>query len=208
MIRGTRWGTLTAWVVVGLGLQVAGVAAQEPGWIVTAGAAQASFAGGLTDSTDDATTYMLTPATAWALSASHPIAGVRLGIGVTYLLSHLGLTGDDLLISDQGIRFQDVEIALLATIPLVPIGDRGADLGLVAGPALGLWSITGQDSRTRLGATGTLQLAVPIAQHWRLLATAGGAVAGSPFNENELPEDFVATTLWRGQIGLALQAAL
>lgn len=205
MMRSERWRQVLGCFLVCLGCAASGLSGQEPRWRLSASGNQAWFSGGVTDTTDATTDYTLTPTVVWTLAADHSLGDIRVGVGLSYFSARLGVTGDIISIVDETVHFGYWEVSAVVVVPLVRVGKGGAGLSLSAGPTLGIWSITSVDPRTRVGGTATLQFAAPITPAWRLLASAGGAVSGSPFTEDETPVEFEIATLWRGQVGLGVQ---
>lgn len=207
-MTGSRlWKSLLVWTFVGAMILVPGLMAQERAWQVSAGASQTWFSGGMTDTTSTDLSYTLTPTVTWAVSADRTVGDFRLGIGLSYLSANLRLSGPDVELVDRSLEAREWAVAALVTMPLLRVGNKGAGLSLSAGPALGLWTITGLDSRTTIGGVATLHFAAPITESWRLVASGGGSVSGSPFEATDLPAEFEPSTLWGGQVGLGVQYA-
>jgi len=182
------------------------VAAQEGSWRVSAAAGQDWFSGGVRDTTEAALRYSLRPATEWSLGVDHAIGTIRLGVGASYLSSRFQAAGSDYTLTDEGTAFRQWRVSLLATIPILRVGARGA-LALAAGPVLGFWDITDADGRTTVGGVASLQLDTPLSARWTLLTDASGSASGSPFLPEEVPPDFERTTLWAWQVGLGARYA-
>jgi hypothetical protein len=98
-----------------------------------------------------------------------------------------------------------LEISALLTFPLVRLGARGAEFLATAGPTLTIWHITGEQSQSVFGGSASLQFGVPISPGWRLLATAGGSLSGSPVEDVPLSDEFEPTSVLSGRVGLGLQ---
>lgn len=199
----TVLGGVLAWLAV----PITTVAAQDGAWQVTATAAQSWFSGGLDDTTTTDGNYTLAPRIAWGLTADRALGKVRLGLGVSYVSSHVQVSNDQVTIVEGTLDVSRVGVAALVTVPLARLGSAGGAVSLAAGPALGIWSLTDQDTRTRFGGIATLQVAAPLTPSWQLLASIGETVSGSPFNADDLPGFFEATTLWATAVGLGVRYA-
>jgi len=196
----------TGCLLVGLVSHSAILMAQASGWQFTATANQHWFSSVVADTaTSSEETYDMEPAASIGMLADKGIGHLRVGLGVSYLTTRLRVTGPLVSIADQAFQFTRWQVAALVTVPIFEVGTGGAGLALSAGPALSLWTPTGEDSRNRLSGVATLLLHAPIAPRWNLLASGGGAVSGSPMNGSEIPDEFVATTLWAWQVGLGLR---
>ncbi|HOX20898.1 MAG TPA: hypothetical protein PLI70_08240 [Gemmatimonadales bacterium] len=207
-MTGSRlWSVALVWTIVMTTALIPGLAAQGPTWQLSVGAGQTWFSGGMTDTTSTDVSYTLTPTITWAATADRSVGDFRLGIGLSYLSAHLKLSGPDVELVDRSLEAREWTIAALVTVRVLRVGKGGAGFSLSAGPALGLWTITGLDSRTTIGGIAGLQFAAPISEGWRLLASGGGSVSGSPFESTDLPAEFEPSTLWGGQVGLGLQYA-
>ena len=207
MNRSARWSGMLAWTIVTAATIAPGLEAQERVWQVTAGAGQTWFSGGMTDTTSADLSYTLTPKVTWTATADRTVGDFRLGIGLSYLSANFMLRGPDVELVDRTLDVREWAITALVTVPVLRVGKSGAGFSLSAGPALGLWSITGLDSRTTIGGVAALQFAAPITEGWRLVASGGGSLSESPFEATDLPAEFEPSTLWSGQVGLGVQYA-
>jgi len=202
-----RWVAILTLFLAAMATLPTGLAAQEPAWRLTAGGSQVWFSGGLRDTTASDVAFSLNPTIAWALAADHAIGRLRLGIGLSYLSTALRVVSPELTIIDETFDLRQFEIAALVTLPPWRVGSSGAGIRLSVGPALDIWSVTNEDSRTRFGGLAALLFTAPITPGWTLLASAAGSASGSPFKASELPADFESSTLWTGRIGFGVQYA-
>jgi hypothetical protein len=207
MTRPRPWSASLLWCTLTATILATGLPAQEGTWRISASAAQTWFSGGMTDTTSTDLSYTLTPTVSWAVGADRTVGDFRLGLGLSYLSANLRLVGPDVELVDRTLDAREWTIAALVTVPVLRIGTGGAGFSLSAGPALGLWTITGLDSRTTIGGVAMLQFAAPITESWRLVASGGGSVSESPFEATDLPVEFVPSTLWSGQVGVGVQYA-
>lgn len=209
MVRVARWMMATGSLLAAVSIGSTESRAQEAGWRFTAVAAQSSFSSIVRDTTTSSNeSYDLEPRPSFGMLADKGVGRVRIGLAVSYLVTHLRVTSSLVSIADQEFQFSRWQAAALATVRLFGVGTGGAGLALSAGPALAVWTPTGEDSRTRFAGVATLLFNAPITPKWNLLATGGGAVSGSPMNSNDIPPEFVATTLWAWQVGLGVQYGL
>lgn len=178
---------------------------QSPAWRISGTVSQVWFGSTVRDTVLDDFNGRPTATAGWGLAADHSLGRVRAGIGLTYTSSYLEGYGPEVSLIDRDSRMRQVEVAALLTVPIARIGDAGAEFLLTAGPTLGFWSVTGEDDRTTFGGLAALQLAAPLGTGWRLLASAGGSLSGSPIAEESVPSDFETTTLLAGRVGVGLQ---
>ncbi|MEZ4412153.1 MAG: hypothetical protein R2910_04120 [Gemmatimonadales bacterium] len=207
MGRRGNWKSLLRGMIVLLAIPAATLTGQEETWRVTATAAQTWFSGGLDDTSTTEGHWSLTPKVTWGLTADRAVGKVRLGLGLSYVSSHVQVSDAQVTLIENTLDVSQIGVAALVTVPLARLGKAGAAINLSAGPVLGIWSLTDSDSRTRIGGTATLQLTAPVTPSWHLLATLGGSLSGSPFNTSEVPDSFEATTLWATAAGLGMQYA-
>jgi len=207
MGRTVAWRLVVGGMLVTLTRSADSLGAQEQAWRVTATAAQTWFSGGLDDSTMTEGDWSLAPRVSWGFAADRALGKVRLGLGLSYVSSKIQVEGEAITITEGTLDVAQWGIAALVTVPLLRLGSSGAAVDFSAGPVLGIWTLTDEDSRTRIGGTASLQVAAPISGAWRLLATAGASVSGSPFNTGDVPPEFETTTLWASGGGLGLQYA-
>jgi len=207
MGRCGNWKSLLRGTIVLLTIPAATLAGQEQTWRVTATAAQTWFSSGLDDTTTIEGDWGLAPKVTWGLAADRAVGKVRVGLGLSYVSSHIQVSDEQVTIIEGTLDLSQVGVAAFLTVPLVRLGSEGAAIELSAGPVLGIWSLTDADARTRLGGAATLQLTAPLTPNWLLLATLGGSVSGSPFSTSDLPDFFEATTLWATAAGLGIRHA-
>ena len=207
MVRRGKWKAVLGGMIVVLAVPAASLTGQEGAWHLTATAAQTWFSGGLADTTTTDGNWGLAPKVTWGITADRAVGKVRLGLGLSYVSSHVQVSGEQVTLIESTLDVRQVGIAALVTVPLIRLGGAGAAVRLSAGPMLGVWSLTDADARTRVGGTATLQLTAPITTSWHLLATLGGSVSGSPFNPDDVPDFFETTTLWATAAGLGIQYA-
>ncbi|HMU61619.1 MAG TPA: hypothetical protein PKA66_07545 [Gemmatimonadales bacterium] len=207
MGRCETWKSLLRGTLVLLSIPTATLAGQGQTWHVTATASQTWFSGGLDDTTASEGTWGLTPKLTWGLAADRELGKVRVGLGLSYISSHIQVSDEQVTLIEGTLDLREVGVAAFVTVPLVRLASEGASIDLLAGPVLGIWSLTDADTRMRIGGAATLQVTAPLTPTWLLLATLGGSVSGSPFDTSDLPDFFEATTLWATTAGLGVRHA-
>ena len=196
---------LLVWLVGMLAVPPAVLRGQSPAWRISGTVSQVWFGRTVRDTVLDNFNGRPTATAGWGLAADHAVGRVRAGIGLTYTSSYLEGYGSDVSLVNRDSHMRQLEVAGLLTVPLTRLGDAGAEVLLAGGPTLGFWSVTGEDNRTTFGGLATLQVAAPLGGGWRLLASAGGSLSGSPIAEASVPSDFETTTLLAGRVGVGLQ---
>ena len=202
----TRSAAFLALVLTVAVVRPAGVSAQEGNWRISGGASQVWFGGAVTDTTGGGLRLGPSASTGWSLGADRRVGRMWVGVALSYLSAGLEVSGSGVSVVTDNLYMRQFEVAVLASLPLVRIG-QGAELTLSAGPTLDQWSVSGADGRSRFGALALLQFSAPISPDWKLLASAGGSLAGSPFEASELPAEFEPSTLWTGRAGFGVQLA-
>ena len=152
MTRSRRWRTLLVWTIVaatsprprarGAGAGVAGVGRRGPD-LVQRG-----------NDRHDERGPELHPDADWSPGQPPPTARSATsgsGSGSPTSRPNLMLRGPGVELVDRTLDVREWGISALVTVPVLRVGKKGAGFSLSAGPALGLWTITGLDSRTTIG---------------------------------------------------------
>jgi len=186
------------------------LAAQQPAWRLNVGAAQSWFGGGAQDTAAAFAQlhYVPTSAVTWTVGVDRDVGKLRLGLALSYAGSYLHLDGTDYEITDETISMQQFEVALLARVPVLAVGSKGAGFDLAAGPVMDIWSITSLDGRTALGGVAALEFGAPISPAWQLLTTASVSATGSPFRDSDMLDEAEPQALWTWGVGLGLRIGL
>lgn len=195
---------LLALALVGSAARPCGLSAQAHHWRMSGGASQVWFAGGTVDTTGGGLRLSPSASTGWSLGAERRVGRVWIGLALTFLSARLEVSGSGVSVVTDELSMHQFQVAALASIPLWQLG-QGAEFTLTAGPTLDHWSVPDADGRSRFGAVAALRFSAPISPDWRLLASTGGSLAGSPFEANELPAEFEPSALWTGRVGLGVQ---
>jgi hypothetical protein len=133
------------------------------------------------------------------------------GLQLQYAESSIGLEGPEGVVSAED-AFTIVSILPELALRVATLGS-GNQLRLHAGPLFEIWSIIEQNSRTRVGAQGSVTLDVPLGGHFDGVVLAGIAVTPSPFEEGELDlgagaPTYDLQTLWRRSFAVGLRYGL
>lgn len=183
-----------------------GLSAQEGSWRVSGGVSQVWFGGGVTDTTGGGLRLGPAASAAWSLGIERRVGHIGIGLALSYVSTGLEVAGSGVSVVSDDLSMRQFEIAALASMPILRVG-QGAEFTLAAGPTLEHWSVSGADSRSRFGVLALLRFSAPISADWKLLASAGGSLAGSLFEASELPDEFEPSTLWTGRVGFGAQVA-
>lgn len=133
------------------------------------------------------------------------------GVQVHYFEAGLGLVGPEITVASEG-AFRTVSISPELAVRIATLG-AGNQLRVHAGPLLEVWDLIELDTRTRLGAQGSISLDLPLGKRFGGVVQAGAAVTPSPFEEGELDVGDGAPTyelraLWRRSLGVGLRYQL
>jgi hypothetical protein len=123
----------------------------------------------------------------------------------------LALEGPEVTIASDG-AFKVVSISPEMVGRIATLGS-GNQIRIHLGPLFEFWDLIDLDSRTRLGAQGSLSLDVPLGGRFRAAVVGSGAVTPSPYKEGELDVGGGAPTydlraLWRRSFALGLHYEL
>jgi hypothetical protein len=134
-----------------------------------------------------------------------------IGLQVHYAEAGLGALGPEVQVTAEG-AFTILSFSPEAAVRLATLGP-GNQLRIHAGPLFEIWDLIDVDSRTRVGAQGSVSLDVPLGGRFRGAVVAGGAVTSSPYNEGELDVGGGAPTydlrpLWRRSFAVGLNYEL
>lgn len=207
MARPAQWLLRGGCLLAGMLSTSTSLPAQAQDWRLTAAVTHVWFSSVVRDTTVAEPTYDLEPTTSFGLRLERQVSQFHVGIGVSYLGTHLRVHSAAISLADQEFTLTRWQVAALLTMPLLRVGANGAGLALAVGPAIAIWKPTDEDSRSRFAGDASLQFHAPVTPRWNLLATGGGTVSASPMNDDEVPDEFVKTTLWAWQAGLGLQYA-
>lgn len=131
----------------------------------------------------------------------------RFGAALRASLGKPGLaaSGGDLTIIDKSAG-QLIEVATLVAVRVGGIGPSGA-IRAELGPALHLWDV-GDETRSRIGATGALAYEWPVAGRFSGAIRLEGALSRSWFEAGDLPPEYERRVTWRYGVTLGLRYRL
>lgn len=208
MTRITRWAPAVLLLAAGL---ASTARAQSSTWRLTATAGHTWFGGGIKDTTGGGFWGGPTSEIAWNLGVDRSAGAVRIGLGVSYVSSHLTVGDTVFSVTDPSVDMDQVVVSLVLRAPLLKVGTGGAALEAAVGPLVDFWSLTGEDGRSRFGGLGALEFSAPISEKVGLLATASGAFSGSYFTDDEIAiigPDVEEATFWTWAFGLGVRYGL
>jgi hypothetical protein len=179
-------------------------------WRIGAEVGAARFWGGSLDAGTQTSIRPYRPTT-FGVGVERQSGRYALGLQIQYADAGLGLEGPDATVSAQD-AFTIVSVSPEVAFRVTTLGP-GNQLRLHAGPLIEHWDLVDQDSRTRIGAQGSVTLDVPFGERFEGQVLAGGAVTPSPFEEGELDlgggaPAYELKTLWRRRFALGLRYRL
>lgn len=133
------------------------------------------------------------------------------GLQVHYGEASLALEGPEVVVSAEGV-FTLVSISPELAVRVATLGS-GNQLRVHAGPLIDVWSIVDEDTRTRVGAQGSVTLDVPLGGSFEGMVLAGIAVTPSLYKDGELDlgggaPTYELRTLWRRSFAIGLRYQL
>jgi hypothetical protein len=117
------------------------------------------------------------------------------GLSARYSEASLGLEGEGAVLVAEG-AFTSVGLAPEISYRLALLGP-GNRLLVHLGPLMELWHPVDEEWRTRFGAQGAITLAVPLGGPFALAVGGNLAVISSPFEADELLDQYELRALWR-----------
>jgi hypothetical protein len=180
-------------------------------WHIGLGVGAARFWGGSQDNVDGSTSFLPYRPTTFGIVLERQAGHYGFGLQGQYFQAGVALVGPDVTVSSEGI-FKVVSLSPEVVARIATIGPDN-QLRIHAGPLFEVWDIVDLDSRTRLGAQGSVSVDVPLGGRFRGAVTAGAAVISSPYNEGELDIGGGAPTyelraLWRRSFEVTLHYRL
>jgi hypothetical protein len=180
-------------------------------WRVGVEVGATSFWGGSVDTEGNHTSFRPYRPTTFGLGVERQADRYAVGLQVHYAEASLALLGPERAILAEGV-FTIVSISPELAFRIATLGP-GNELRLHAGPLFERWEITDQDSRTRVGAQGSISLDVPLGGRFGGVVLASAAVTPSPYEEGELDlgggaPTYDLQTLWRRSFALGLRYRL
>jgi hypothetical protein len=141
-------------------------------------------------------------ATMFGIRVGRTIGGAGVAIRASKGTPGLTAAGGDLAISDKSSG-ELLEFAGFVTFRVRGVRPSGA-IRAELGPALHLWK-KGDDTDSRLGASGALAYEWPVAGHLSGAIAVEGAVSKSWFDAGDLPPEYALRATWRYGVTLGLR---
>ncbi|HEX7335959.1 MAG TPA: hypothetical protein VF252_02025 [Gemmatimonadales bacterium] len=174
-------------------------------WRVGAEVGSERFWGASTDTAGGGPSLRPYRPTSFGIGVARQAGRWDAGLRFRYLSASLALEGTEGLVAVKGI-FDVYGAAALLAYRVARIAAN--ELTLEAGPLLEIWSVAGEESRTRLGLQVGASLKVPLGAGLLGSLTAGAAVMPSPFTESQLDAGFQRRALWRRRLAGGLEIRL
>ena len=179
-------------------------------WRVGTEVGASRFWGGSTDGESETSVRPYRPTT-FGIGLERQTARYAAGVQLHYAEASLALEGPDGVVAAEG-AFTIVSISPELAVRIATLGP-GNELRIHAGPLVEIWDIIDQDSRTRVGAHGSVSLDVPLGGRFGGAVRAGVAATPSPYEEGELDlgnsaPTYDLRTLWRRSVALGLRYRL
>jgi hypothetical protein len=175
-------------------------------WVVSLEVGAERFWGGSIEITPDRRSFRPYRPTTLGVGLERKAGDLGMALRVRYAGAPLALEGEDAVVTVKGI-FKVYSVAPELSYRLVTLG-HNVPIALHAGPLVEVWSIQDEDSKTRVGAQGEVSLTVPFGSRLAGTFVAGGAVTPSPFNRDQLIENYEPRTLWRRAVAARLEYRL
>jgi hypothetical protein len=180
-------------------------------WRVSLEVGAARFWGGSRDNTDGSTSFIPYRPTTFGIGLERQRGRYGFGLQAHYSEAGLALKGPEVTIASDG-AFSVVSISPEVVARIATLGS-GNQLRIHLGPLFEIWDLIDLDSRTRLGAQGSVSLDVPLGGRFRAAVVGGGAVIPSPYEEGELGVGdgapiYDLRVLWRRSFALGLHYEL
>jgi hypothetical protein len=174
-------------------------------WVLTAEVGADRFWGGSTESAGHRRSFRPYRPTTFGAGLERRSGRLGAGLRLGYASAALALEAADAVVAVKGI-FDVYSAALEVSYRVTWI--EGNELRVEAGPLLEVWGVSDESSETRVGLQAAVSLRVPLGGPFGGVATAGVAIAPSPFARDQLDQAFELRTLWRRRIAGGIQYRL
>jgi hypothetical protein len=180
-------------------------------WRVGAEVGAARFWGASVDNDDNHTSFRPYRPTTFGLGLERQYGRYAVGLQVHYAEAGLALEGPDVVVAAKGASTV-VSISPEFVVRLATLGSD-TQLRVHAGPLVELWDLVNRNSRTRLGAQGSVSLDFPLGERFGGVTLVRAAVTPSPYEDGELDlggsaPTYDLRTLWRRQFAVGLRYRL
>jgi hypothetical protein len=172
-------------------------------WSVSLGVESDRFWGGSLEKAPEQKSFRPYRPTVMGAALEHRFGAIGAGVRLRYAEASLGLEGREAVLAVKG-AFTILGMAPEVNYQMATLGP-GNRLLLHLGPLLEFWHPADQEWRTRLGLQGAVSLAVPLGTRLAMSLESNLAVISSPFQGDELLEQYDRRALWRRGFSAALQ---
>jgi hypothetical protein len=172
-------------------------------WLVRLEVGADRFWGGSVESAPEHRTFRPYRPTIFAGTLERRSGRVGFGLRLQYTEASLALEGSEAVVAVKGV-FTVYSVSPELSYQISSVGSNN-QLYLRLGPLIEVWDIVDQGARTRAGAQGVVALAVPLGGRIGAGVSAGLALISSPFEEDELLEEYELRPLWRRRFSGGLE---
>jgi hypothetical protein len=174
-------------------------------WRVGVEVGSERFWGGSADTAGEGPSFRPYRPTSFGLGLARWARKWGAGVSFRYLSASLALEGAEGLVAVKGIfEVYGADAHLAYRVARVSANE----LTLETGPLLEVWSVSGEESQTRVGIQAGLSLRVPLGTGLVGSLTGALAVIASPFTESQLDSGFERRPLWRRRLAGGLELRL
>jgi hypothetical protein len=175
-------------------------------WLAAAEVGTERFWGGSSENAPEHRSFRPYRPTAFGLGLERRAGRLGIGLRLRYMAAGLGLEGSDAVVAVKGVF--DVYSAAPEIVYRVAHVGTNNQLLVRGGPLFELWSFADEESRVRVGIQAGLSFSVPLGSRFAGTVTGGVGVSPSPFDRDQLIQDFVPRTLWRRGVAARLEYQL
>lgn len=175
-------------------------------WVVAAEVGADRFWGGSVEKTVEDRSFLPYRPTTFGVGLERQAGRFALGLRLRYASASLALEGADGVVAAKGI-FTMYSVSPELVYWIASVGPAN-QLLLHGGPLFEVWSVTDEDSQTRIGIQGAVSFKVPVGGRFAGSVTAGAALTPSPFGADQLDSDFERRALWRRRFAIGLDYRL
>jgi hypothetical protein len=133
--------------------------------------------------------------TVFAAGVERRTGSIGLGVRARYAKAALGLEGTEAVVAAKG-GFTVVGLAPEVSYRVATLGS-GNRLLVHLGPLFEFWHPVDEEWRTRVGVQGAVSLTVPLGGRFGLSVGGNLAVTSSPFQADELLDQYELRASWR-----------
>jgi hypothetical protein len=175
-------------------------------WAIAAEVGADRFWGGSAETTPEGRSFRPYRPTTFGAGLVRRAGKVGFGLRLRYASAGLALEGSEALVAAKGVfTIYSASPELIYRIAMVGPGNQ---LLLHGGPLFEVWSISNEDSQSRLGMQAAVSLLVPLGGRFAGTLSAGVAVTPSPFASDQLDTGFERRAFWRRRVAGGLEYRL